>query len=404
MLRRALVTALLALTISATLTAPTQAAAASPLDAVKTLLTARAKAEVASDRAAFADTIDPQAPAAFRDAQLKSFDGLTSLPVQSLSYDVRVDLIGDLTRAVSRSEYGGATVYLPQTIRALQFTLDADAPGLDDMWWTYVQRDGKWYVGGNDDVTDLGLEPTESMWDLAPVVTLQTPHVMLIVHPENRDRGQALAASAENALRTIAQRWTLPWPGRLVGFVPSSPDELATIIQATIDVKKFVAFISYAFDPESLRATVPRLYVQDTNLSRYGTAQQTETLVHEFVHAAGAAYTGPYTPAWAQEGLADWIATGLPKPEAPTPQLNDTPPRNDQFGAGSQTDIVRAYRDSKSLVAELAVLKGKAAPFDFFKAMGADIVRPGNSDYVVDKSLAVLGLTTGELIGALRRG
>lgn len=400
--RRVLLAALLALVFSATVVTMTRAKDATPITAVRSLVQARAKAELGHDRAAFAHTIDPQAPVTFRDAQLKSFDGLASLPAQSIAYDVRTDLIGDLSGAVDRAKYGGALVFLPQTVRALQFTLDADKPGLDDMWWTYVQRDGQWYVGGNDDVADLGLVASQSMWDLGPVVVAQSAHVMLIAHADNRARAQALLATTEAALTTVSQRWALPWPGHIVGFVPSSPAELTTIIQATVDVTKFVAFVSYAFDPESLRATAPRLFVQDTNLSRYSAAQQTETLVHEFTHAAGAAYAGPFTPAWVQEGTAEWIAGNKPKPDAPTPQLGDTPPRDDQFGAGSQTDIVRAYRDSRSLIAELAVLKGENAPFDFFKTLGAEPVRPGNSDYVVDKSLGGLGTKIGDLLAALR--
>ncbi len=68
--------------------------------------------------------------------------------------------------------------------------------------------------------------------------------------------------------RRSAPRWTLPWSGRLVGFVPNSPAELGDLIQATVDVTKFVAFVAYGFDPVTLRATSPRLYIQDTNLSR----------------------------------------------------------------------------------------------------------------------------------------
>lgn len=401
--RRALVAALLALALGATLTTPTHAQATSVLSAVRTLLEARAKAQVAHDRDAFAATIDPRAPAAFRDAQLASFDNLATLPVQSLTYDVRVDLIGDLSRAVDRKEYGGARVYLPQTIRALQFTLDAGRPGLDDMWWTYVLRNSRWYVAGDDDVSDLGLEPTVAMWDVGPVITAIGAHAMLIAHPENRARADALLAVTEQALATLGRHWALPWPSRLVGFLPSSPDELRRLLQATVDVSKFVAFISYAFDPETLGATAPRLYVQDTNLSRYSPASQTETLVHEFVHAAGAGYTAAFTPAWVQEGIAEWIATGEPRPDAPSPQLADEPPRNDQFGAGSQTEIVRAYRDSRSLIAELAALKGRSAPFDFFKALGAQPVRPGNTESVVTQSLAQLGITIDGLIAALKR-
>jgi hypothetical protein len=402
--RRAILAALLAFVLGASTTTSARAKVASPLDAVRALTAARAKAEIAHDRDAYLATIDPQAPAAFRDAQLKSFDGLSSLPVKTLTYDVRTDLIGDLTRAVDAKKYGGAPVFLPQTVRALQFDLDADFPGLDDMWWTYVQRDGRWFVGGNDDVSDLGLVASQQMWDIGPVVTARGPHVLLIAHPGNQDRAQSLVDTTESALATLAPRWTLPWAGHLVGFVPNSPDELTTIIQATVDVTKFVAFVSYAFEPETLKATAPRLYVQDTNLSTYGSAQQTETLVHEFTHAAGAGYTSPFTPAWVQEGMADWIAGNEAPPTAPTPQLGAAPPRNDEFGAGSQTQIVRAYRDSRSLIAELASLKGSGAPFDFFKSLGAEPIRPGNSDYVVDESLKGFGLTATGLVAALHGG
>lgn len=362
-----------------------------PLQAVTELMTARAAAERGHDREAFLKTLDPKAPAAFRDAQLKGFDGLSSLPVEALEYQVRTDLIGDLTRAVDRDDYGDATVYLPQTIRSVRFKLDAGRAGLDDMWFTYVERDGKWYVGGNDDVTDLGLEPTVSMWDLGPVVAVTSDHVMLIAHPAQKDRATALLAITENALGTLAQRFTLSWAGHLVGFLPESPEELTTIIQATVDVTKFVAFVSYAFEPDSLGTTAPRLYVQDLNLSKYNEAAQTETLVHELTHAAGSGYTGPFHPSWVQEGTADWIAGG---PTVSYPRgkgAGDQAPRDDQFGAGSQGQLVQAYRDSVSLIAELARVAGPTAPLRFFEELGAERVRPGGRPYIVDDSLVKIG-------------
>lgn len=389
--RRGVVVLLVVVLLAVVRPMPAQPQQDAPLAAVQKLVDARAAAERNHDRAAFAKTIDPKAPAAFRDAQLKGFDGLASLPVESLDFEVRTDLIGDLTHAVNRAEYGNARVYLPQTIRLLRFRLDAGRPSLDDMWWTYVERDGQWYVGGNDDVTDLGLEPTISMWDLGPVVPVTSEHVMLIAHPEQQERARALLAITENALGTIAQRWTLPWAGHLVGFLPASPEELTTIIQATVDVTKFVAFVSYAFEPDSLGTSAPRLYVQDRNLSRYTEAGQTETLVHELVHAAGSQHTGPFHPAWVQEGAADWIAAG---PSAAFPRgrgAGQRAPRDDQFGAGSQGQLIQAYRDSVSLIAELARLAGPTAPLKFFQQLGAEKVRPGGRAYVVDDSLMKIG-------------
>jgi len=371
--------------------APAAAKAASPLEAINALLAVRAKAERAHDRNAFAATIDPVASTPFRDAQLKKFDGLASLPVTKLSYQARTDLAGDLTPAIDPTTYGGATVFLPQTIRTLEFELDADRPGIDDMWFTYVERNNKWFIGGDSDATDLGLEPTVDLWDSGPVIAVKSSHVLLIAHADAADRARALSDITERALATLAERWTLKWPGHLVGFLPSSPDELTNLLQASVDVTKFVAFVSYAFDPDTLRATAPRLYVQDANLSKYTLDQQTETLVHEFTHAAGSGYSGVFTPAWVQEGAADWIA-GNKANVARGSGAADHAPRDDQFGAGTQGEIVRAYKDSRSLIAALARVGGPQAPFAFFQTLGAQQVRPGGQAYVVDDSLAKAGV------------
>lgn len=361
------------------------------LAAVSGLLDAREKAEMARDRNAFAATIDPQAPAAFRDAQLASFDNLAALPVADVRYDVNVEHGGNLTRGATRAEYGGAEVFVPQTLRFMRFPFDGDRAWIDDMWWTYVQRDGKWYVGGNDDLVDVGLETAVSMWDRGPVVMVQSDHVALIAHPPDKTRAEALIALAEPALVTLNARWSLPWTGTLVGFLPESPDELTDLIQATVDVTKFVAFVSYGQDPETYESSAPRLFVQDRNLSRYTAAGQTETLVHEFVHAAGSQYAGAFTPSWVHEGLADWVAIGPTNAFRRGSGSGDDAPRDDEFGAGSQGQIVQAYRDSRSLMASLARVAGTQAPFDFFKALGAEPIRPGARAYVVNEALRSLG-------------
>jgi hypothetical protein len=262
------------------------------------------------------------------------------------------------------------------------------------MWWTFVQRDGRWYVGGDDDVADLGLITTVSLWDSGPVTKVTNADFLVLAHPNDATRANAVLALMESALATLRQRWTLTWPGRLVVIVPGSPDELSTMIQSTVDVTKFVAFVGYTFDPDTLRATSPRLYLQDTNLSQYTEAGQVETLTHELTHAAGSQYAGTFTPSWVHEGLADWVAGGTTKAYPRDKGAGTLAPRDDQFGAGSQTDIVRAYRDARSLIAQLAKLKGTNAPFDLFKALGADSVQPGGRSWIVDQSLKTVGITS----------
>ncbi len=360
------------------------------LTALRAVLKVRTDALNAKNRDAFANTIDPNAPAVFRDAQLRAFDGLVSLPVAEVKYVIRSDST-DLTRAVKRSEYANATVALVPTTQELRFTYDA-RPSIDGMFWTFVKRGGQWFVGGDDDVADIGLETTVAMWDRGPVVAVQSEHFQLIAHPAQRARAEDLLQLAEQALATLAPRWTLPWSGKLVGFVPGSPAEIGDLIQATVDVTKFVAFVAYGFDEKTLKATTPRLYVQDANLSEYSPASQTETLVHELVHAAGSDYAGTFIPAWVHEGLADWIAGGTTNRYARGSGAGERAPRDDEFGAGSQAQIVRAYRDSRSLIAALSRIAGPSAPYAFFKALGADNVRAGSRAYVVDEAVRTVGV------------
>lgn len=388
----------LALTAAAFATPPAHAKVneKQALDDIRAVLAARASSIVAKNREGFAATIDPEAPAAFRDAQLRGFDGLSPLPITRLRLAIssddrrRVDEFGDLTRGINTREYAGAPIALVPVTRSLRFTYDARA-SFDTLFWTFVQRDGEWYVGGDDDLADLGLESSVQLWDTGPVVIAKTEHVMLFSHPDKAARATALTALAERALTTLAPRLPLPWSQRLVGFVPSSPAELADILQASVDVTEYVAFIAYGYSSDTLKPTVPRLFVQDANLSRYSDEAQVETLVHEFVHAAGSAYASAFLPVWMHEGLADWVAEG---PDLPAPRSSNAganAPRDAEFGAGSQAQIVRAYRDARSLVSTLAKLKGRNAPFDLFRAVGATQVRPGSGVHVLDASLQTLG-------------
>jgi hypothetical protein len=362
-----------------------------PLTELRAVLRVRVDAHRGNDRDAFARTIDPNAPTTFRDAQLRSFDNLATLPVARINYSIRADET-DLTRAVSKAEYGDATVALVPTTRALRFTYDARS-AIDSMFWTFVKRGDAWFVGGDDDVADLGLETTVSMWDTGPVVVEQTEHFQFVAHPEQRARARELANLAEQANATLAPRWTLPWSDKMVGFLPATPDELADLIQASVDVTKFVAFVAYGYDSETLRSTAPRLFIQDRNLSVYPAAAQIETLVHELTHAAGSAYAGPFIPAWVHEGLADWIAIGPTNRFPRGSGAGARAPRDDEFGAGSQAQIVRAYRDSRSLIAALSRIAGPQAPFTLFQTIGGYKVRAGSNKYLADEGLRALGLS-----------
>lgn len=355
------------------------AAAAAPLAAVNALLDRRERAVAEGDRAAWMATVDPDAPQAFRDAQGRQFDGLRSVPIERFALVARDDQ-GDLAPERDR--------FLPETRMTYRFAGFDDRDAVDLLWLTYVQKGDRWFVASDTDVSDLGLDTARNLWDTGPVETSTTEHFLVLFHPAQRERALALAGIAEDAAATLARVWDRPWLGRIPLVLPGSVDELEVLLQSTIDLDKFVAFVSYGTDrDEAWAATAPRVYIQDRNLSAYGREYQVETLVHELAHAAGAALSGPFVPAWVHEGVADWLATGRRTDERKPRGSDGVLPRDHEFVSGPQAAIVRSYAESRSAVSWLAATKGAGAPSALFAALGGPKSAPGNVDHHVDQAL-----------------
>lgn len=370
-----------------------------PIEEVQALLDRRAAAVRDKDRKRFLETVDPSAPAAFKQAQARHFDGLTSMPIESFSLRARIDETGDLSAGV-QARYGRATVVLPETRQSYRITGADDRDAVDRLWLTYVLRDGSWYVAADADLESLGLESDRQLWDFGPVVQQRTDHVLVLSHPEQAERAAAIASMAEEAVTVFDQRWDTPWSGRVPVVLPGSVDELERLLESTVDLDKFVAFAGYGvLDADDGRQfTAPRIYVQDARLSAYTRAGQVETLVHELLHFATATLAGPFVPGWVHEGVADWVATGMRAGERRPGGGDALLPRDYEFSSGSQAAIVRAYRESRSAVSVLAARKGPSAPAALFAKLGALQVAPGSVDHNLDAALREsTGMTLGEL-------
>ena len=370
---------------------------------VQAVLDARVAALSSGDRDAWLATVDPDAPTAFRDAQGRLFDGLRSVPIESYSLEARTDDTGDLGGDLGL-KYGGP-VQLPETRQRMRLRGFDDRDAVDSLWLTFVQRDGRWFVAGDEDLAAVGLDTARGMWDFAPVEVLATDHFLTIFHPAQRDRARALSAIAEEAMGVLRSRWDQPWPERIPMILPADTDELERLLQSTIDLDKFLAFVSYgSVRDEAWESTAPRIYIQDRNLSTYDRPFQVETLVHELVHAAAAPLAGPFVSNWVHEGVADWIATGRSTRERKPSGSDGQLPRDFEFSTGSQSKILEAYKESRSVVSHLSARSGAGAPTAFFRELGAVRVAPGNSDHQIDAALrraARLGL--GDLEGGWAR-
>ena len=331
-------------------------------------------------------TVDPRAPQAFKDAQGRHFDGLRTVPLERLDLQVRTEQTGDLGRELS-TKYGTRT-FLPETRLVYRIAGYDDRDAIDALWLTYVQRDGRWYVGGDHDLDDLGLLTYRNLWDFGPVVARPSEHFMVLSHPDQAERAEALSGIAEEAAGVIQQRWDQPWSGRIPIILPGSIEELEQIIQSTFDLDNFVAFVGYQpiRDVDYVN-TAARMFIQDRNLATYQRPFQVETLAHELAHAAGGPLSGPQIPAWVHEGIADWIATGRSTAERKPSGSDGVLPRDFEFTIGSGSSILRAYRESRSAISFLSSRKGLGAPAQLFRVLGEPKAAPGSVDFHVDATL-----------------
>lgn len=366
--------------------------------AVQRVLDARAAAVRTGNAAAFLATVDPEAPPEFRAAQARSFAGWRSLPLASFHLEARTEDTGDLGRAAG-DRYSAEAVFLPETRLAYRFEGYDDRDAVERLWLTFVQRRGRWYVGGDTDLEGVGLDTARHLWDFGPVELRRTPSFLVLSHPEQAARAAAVAELAEQAVATLARVWDQPWSRRIPMVLPGSVEELERILQSTIDLDKFVAFVSYDLSPDTgYVATAPRVYLQDARLGQYGRAFQVATLVHELAHAAAAPLAGPFVPAWVHEGVAEWVAAGRPGRERPPGGADRSLPRDFEFTTGSSASILRAYRESRAAVSLLAADQGAGVPTDLLRTLGQVKFAPGSVDHRVDVALRRLaGLSLADL-------
>lgn len=359
-------------------------------DPVQALLDTRAAAVMARDRGAFLATLDPAASTDFRQAQQLLFEGLVTVPLEGYELVLRTDEVQDLAGAVSDDRVGADEIHLSLVEERLRVATIDTADQVGGLWYTFVRRGDTWYVNDDRDVADLGLLTQRMPWSYGPVVLTEGARTVVVSKPDDVDRAQALLAITEEGFDRL--RATLDWPAppKVLVVLPESTDQLEDILQTTFDLTNFVAFATADVerDPDvgGWRWTTPRVYAQESNLSRHGRQFQVETLHHELVHVVAFDRAGPFVPNWLHEGHAEFYALGRPAP-TPVPGSDGLLPLDHEFVTGGRDNILRAYQESTSAVAFLAREKGDGAPSALFESLGARRLVPGTWEYHLDETL-----------------
>jgi hypothetical protein len=368
--------------------------------AVQSLVERRAQAVRDGNENAFLATVDPQATDAFKNEQRQRFLGLQSIPKADYRVEVTEAASGDLASGLRLDIKYATRTYMPSTREHFRLG-DYDEHAMrNEFWYTYVERDDQWFVGSMDDARVVGLDGTPNIWDEGPVAVQQSPNVVVLSAPDQTERARAVLSVADEAISRFDQAWPLPWSGKIPIVLPASPDQAARLLRTSTDVANFSAFTTYTPTRDNdWQASPPRMYAQEGNLAKASRQSQIDTIVHELVHAASAPLTGPNTPIWMQEGLAEWIRLGKPTSVKLREGSVKTLPESEEFATRDSADLSRAYNRSTVAMAFLANSKGSAAPFDLFVETGKKRSVIGSPSFNADEAMKdVTGWSTRQFV------
>ena len=372
--------------------------------AVRQLLADRAGALVRRDKDSFLAVIDPAAPD-LRARQAALFDALQEVPLKTWRYrlDITTERPPD-TRLDRR--YGRDRWWAPDV--ALEYAVEGfdDRPTVVQHYLTFVQRDGRWLLGADDDFEAVGLGTPRALWDRGPVVAERVDDVLVLGRPSSRRLLRDVAQLTAAAVPRVDRVWGTDWRRGAVVLVPTSGAEMGELLGTATDLSQIAAVAtaelaggSGEFDPSG-----DRILVNPDTFSRLGQLGRRVVLTHELTHVATRRATGPAVPAWLAEGLADYIGYGdvdLPlalsarelRADVRAGRLPDALPADTDFSGGNDA-LAQAYEQAWLAVRLLAQVHGEDALLRFYRTVGA---RRGGVDAAtaVDEALrSVLGTST----------
>lgn len=365
--------------------------------AIQDLLDRRAEAFLERDRDAFLATVD-DGSRAFKARQRRLFDYSGDIPFADYRLVADWSRYGDLARPRDLAEYDGASsVAIPLTQERYRIRGFDEEEAVEDAFYTFVERDGEWFIGDDEDLDDVGLLTVRHPWDFGELVTTRSRHFLAIGPPcaaaGTLCADRYLLDIAEEALQRTNATWSVRWGNRVVLVVPPSDEALQRMLQATFDAAKFVAFAYSTVDPESLAYTGNRILVNPSVIAGRPREDVVTIMAHELLHIATRDVSGPFIPLFADEGLAEVAGYGdLPGLEffdaiVAGGAFDSTLPEDFQFSTGSGNDIYLSYQEAQSAVRFFIDRWGREKFIRFYRRLGNARVIEGLATWHVERAL-----------------
>lgn len=375
-------------------TPPTRAAAA-----IDRLLERRAEAVRTRDKGAFMATVDP-ASGRFVGRQSRLFDAMGSVDFASYSLVAKWERLGDVVRPSDRAKYPGAEdVAIPVTEERYRIEgFDSEAAA-EDLFYTFVRRDGEWSVAEDTDLDDLALFSARHLWDRGGFERRSSDHFLQLQHPCSGDDCLTLGAEflplAERGLRRVDEYWHGPWTRRVIVLVPASQGELRRMLQTSIDLDNFVAFAYSTIDLERGVDFTGHRIILNPNAFEVQTSERVFTILsHELAHIATRDSSGVFIPTWVEEGFAevtahdrDPSALSFFDARVEAGEFDRRLPEDFEFTTGDGTEIYMSYQEAQSAISYFFERWGLDDFEAFYVRLGGVGIAPGTMSYHVDRAL-----------------
>ena len=136
------------------------------------------------------------------------FDNLESLPLAAYELEADWGALGDLARQQDAAGYQGEdSLAIPLTHERYRIAGYDKRLVHQDLYLTFIEVDGRWSIGGDDDLEDLGLYSARNVWDFSRVRTTMSKH-FLALEPDNGSSGDTLVQIAETSSTGVDRYWT----------------------------------------------------------------------------------------------------------------------------------------------------------------------------------------------------
>jgi hypothetical protein len=375
------------------------------------LLARHAHALLTASRAGFLADLDT-APAAkgFRSRQDAQLDDIADVPLQSWSYLVAAPVTDRAALAAATRRYGAPALIVRVSLLYRLRGVDAD-PDRHDLWWTFVRRDGRVLLAGDDDLAGSGGTSWRGPWDFGAVVVARGASSLVLGHIANATSLTRLADVADAAVPAVTAVWGGDWSQRVAVLVPADPAEFAALTGGGVDADVSAAAVTAGVDATSGRPYGQRLVLSPTAPGTLSGVGAQIVIRHELTHLATAADTADTTPRWVVEGFADYVGErGSGQSVAVTAaelrrdvRAGHVPaalPADGAFAAGAP-DRAQAYEQAWLACRLIAARAGVAGLARFYRAVGT-IVAPAAQAVAAARHTAV-GLSVAAFTAQWRR-